>query len=192
MQARNLVPILLLSYASPVLAQTVVPLNPTEMVSAHNVERQSLGLPSLVWSTRLQSLAQEWANLEAARDPYPPFAPDHRPNRNDILSNQGLPGYVGENNYVQDPGGEGPSAVRYWISEKVWYNHAADRGYSFDTPPGAGCSAPQPGNSCGHFTQVVWRVTQKVGCGAAKSLDGSFYLVCDYWPGGNILGTKPY
>ena len=190
MQARYLIPILLLSYASPVLAQTVVLLDQQAMLSAHNTERESLGIVSLRWSTRLQSLAQDWALDSARKDPFPPFAPGHRPNRNNIVP--GLPGYVGENIYVSDPETSGPSAVQYWVSEKVWYNHAKDTGYSFDTPPGPGCSAPQPDNSCGHFTQVVWRATELVGCGAAKAVDGSFYLVCNYWPGGNILGIRPY
>jgi pathogenesis-related protein 1 len=197
MQARNLLPILLLSYASPVLAQTVAQLNQGVILSGHNTERQSLGLSPLQWSSDLQSLAQNWANNAAQRDPYPPYLPGHRQNRNNVVSN--LPGYIGESIYVSDctpkpcnAADDGASAVSYWVDEKTWYNPNLDTGYSFDTPPGAGCSAPQPGNSCGHYTQVVWRATQRVGCGAATSVDGSFYLVCDYWPGGNLLGTKPY
>lgn len=45
----------------------------------------------------------------------------------------------------------------------------------------------------GHFTQLVWKATQTVGCGAyacngENGIDG-YMLVCEYWPPGNIEGT---
>ncbi len=46
---------------------------------------------------------------------------------------------------------------------------------------------------CGHFTEVIWKTTQYVGCGlavVAASQEG--YLVCDYYPLGNVPGYKPY
>ncbi|KAK8064248.1 hypothetical protein PG996_008900 [Apiospora saccharicola] len=53
------------------------------------------------------------------------------------------------------------------------------------------------GESTGHFTQLVWKDTTSVGCGArmcggdGDSQDGSargWYLVCEYWPRGNVIG----
>jgi len=47
----------------------------------------------------------------------------------------------------------------------------------------------------GHYTQVVWAETYKVGCGfkAYQASDGykKFY-VCNYGPGGNIIGGSMY
>ncbi|KAK3984998.1 CAP domain-containing protein [Cladorrhinum sp. PSN332] len=50
----------------------------------------------------------------------------------------------------------------------------------------------------GHFTQLVWKNTTDVGCAArfcaSKGKDGketgrgSWYLVCEYWPRGNVGG----
>jgi uncharacterized protein YkwD len=37
----------------------------------------------------------------------------------------------------------------------------------------------------GHFTQIVWRETTKVGFGFAQSEDGRFYAVANYSPAGN-------
>lgn len=39
----------------------------------------------------------------------------------------------------------------------------------------------------GHFTQLVWKNTTDMGCGR-KLCDRSWYLVCQYWPRGNVEG----
>ncbi len=57
------------------------------------------------------------------------------------------------------------------------------------------------GGMCGHYTQIVWRSTQKLGCGIKvctknSPFGASFptwtYVVCNYQPPGNIIGQKPY
>lgn len=40
----------------------------------------------------------------------------------------------------------------------------------------------------GHFTQLVWKNTTDVGCGRKWCGKKRWYLVCEYWPRGNILG----
>jgi hypothetical protein len=48
----------------------------------------------------------------------------------------------------------------------------------------------------GHYTQAVWARTNKVGCGFISfiSPDGWYdkYYVCNYGPGGNIIGGSMY
>ncbi|XP_044259212.1 venom allergen 3-like isoform X2 [Tribolium madens] len=49
----------------------------------------------------------------------------------------------------------------------------------------------------GHYTQVIWDKTQYVGCGYTyyrKNPKDPFrkFLVCNYGPGGNVLGVPPY
>lgn len=40
----------------------------------------------------------------------------------------------------------------------------------------------------GHFTSMVWKESTTLGC-ARKACDGKgWYLICEYWPTGNILG----
>lgn len=43
--------------------------------------------------------------------------------------------------------------------------------------------------STGHFTQMVWKSSTKVGC-ASKQCGGSVgeYVVCEYNPAGNFIG----
>ena len=43
----------------------------------------------------------------------------------------------------------------------------------------------------GHYTQMVWRSSQEVGCGVAND-GGSSILVCRYNPHGNMIGQAPY
>ncbi|KAG6016407.1 hypothetical protein E4U43_003691 [Claviceps pusilla] len=40
----------------------------------------------------------------------------------------------------------------------------------------------------GHFTQLVWKDTTDVGCGRRWCGREGWYLVCEYWPRGNIVG----
>ncbi|KAK4190879.1 CAP domain-containing protein [Podospora australis] len=41
----------------------------------------------------------------------------------------------------------------------------------------------------GHFTQLVWKDTTDVGCGRKWcGEDKRWYLACEYWPRGNVLG----
>jgi len=63
-----------------------------------------------------------------------------------------------------------------------------------------GSSIANPGfsSSTGHFTQVVWKSTTQLGCGAAKgtktingTLYNAFYVVCQYSPAGNVQGQFP-
>ena len=65
-------------------------------------------------------------------------------------------------------------------SLSVWYNEM--KYYNFLTP------VQQTGTS--NFTQIVWKSTKKMGCGAAEREDGSGYkVVCHYLPRGNIGGV---
>ncbi|KAG7451816.1 PR-1-like protein [Guyanagaster necrorhizus] len=56
------------------------------------------------------------------------------------------------------------------------------------------CSNPGFSSATGHFTQLVWKSTTKVGCGRVDC-NGSngtpgWYLTCEYSPAGNIIGDN--
>ena len=47
----------------------------------------------------------------------------------------------------------------------------------------------------GHYTQLVWAKSTKLGCGAIKyeeGGEGQFYLICNYGPTGNMLNGAVY
>ena len=48
------------------------------------------------------------------------------------------------------------------------------------------------GQKVGHYTQMVWGDTKQVGCGISNSNDGWVYLVCQYYPAGNMRGDSVY
>lgn len=163
------------------------------ILTAHNTERAntgpSPGVAALTWSTDLATYAQAWATSLATADK----GLLHRnssPNTADQTPNNTLPccsgEYLGENlsgNTATDDGTLGAAGVASWISEKANYNYAQDDGL------GAGCAA---GNTCGHYTQVVWRASTLVGCGKATSASGWTFVVCNYYTAGNFSGQKPY
>ncbi len=79
-------------------------------------------------------------------------------------------------------------AVFLWAEERQGYDHAS----------GACVSEP-----CGHYTQLVWRDTLRVGCGQAlctplrrrSSLPlaaEAVFHACRYAPAGNVQGERPY
>jgi hypothetical protein len=43
--------------------------------------------------------------------------------------------------------------------------------------------------TCGHFTQMVWKGSRELGVGRAVSDNGRrTYVVCNYFPAGNLVG----
>ena len=80
-------------------------------------------------------------------------------------------GPYGENLAAGYPTAE--AALTAWYSEQRYYSY----------------NNPQFSTTTGHFTQLVWKSTQKVGC-ASVSCNGlhgtpGHYLVCEYSPPGN-------
>lgn len=91
----------------------------------------------------------------------------------------------GQNLYASGGGG-GPSptaVVTSWVNEVAMYNYSANT-----------CSG-----TCGHYTQVVWRSSTKLGCGFKACSKNSpfaqfqnwYIVVCNYSPPGNN-GSRPY
>ncbi|CAN0920977.1 Basic form of pathogenesis-related protein 1 [Linum grandiflorum] len=72
---------------------------------------------------------------------------------------------------------EGTDAVKMWASEKRNYDYGSNS-----------CV----GESCLHYTQIVWRESVRVGCGRAKCDNGWVFVTCNYDPFGNIQGQRPY
>jgi len=146
-------------------------------LQAHNAERANTpGVAPLQWSPELAQFAGQWAQQLAAAN----AGLTHR-SRQDLKDNNPLaPGQdqLGENLWMGSAGGWSVTEqVQDWINEKADYDYATNS-----------CAA---GTQCGHYTQVVWKNTQFVGCGKATA-NGQEILVCNYHKGGNFSGQKPY
>jgi pathogenesis-related protein 1 len=133
-----------------------------EILRAHNAARATAGVPPLVWSPRLETMARQWAEtlIRTGR-----FA--HNPNSR-----------YGENLFESEGRRISPAqVVQYWTAEAKDYQ--------------PGKNACRPGAVCGHYTQVMWRNTRQVGCGSAESGRLQIW-VCEYDPPGNYSGQKPF
>ncbi len=133
----------------------------------HNAYRQALQLPGLNWSSTLAGDALVWARHLAGIDK----------GQHDT----GIVGMEGENiwwgtaNYYSfgsmvDDWGSEQKAFRYGIFPDCRVNHSA---------------------MVGHYTQIIWKNTQSVGCALVGNGKTDF-LVCRYSPAGNFIGEKPY
>jgi uncharacterized protein YkwD len=117
--------------------------------------------PYLTWERALAIEAQRYASL-CRRDPSNPSRFAHSGNK-----------ATGEN-LAWGTGLTGIQAVDLWYNEKSKYDFKRPGFYS----------------NTGHFTQVVWKGTTRIGCGLA-TCGAVRLLVCRYWRPGNIAGQFP-
>nr|AWS21486.1 putative pathogenesis-related protein PR1a [Secale cereale] len=137
--------------------------SPQDYLSPHNAARAAVGVGAVSWSTKLQGFAQSYANQRM----------------NDCkLQHSGGP--YGENIFW----GSGQSwtaadAVKLWVDEK--------QNYHLDSNT---CDA---GKVCGHYTQVVWRKSTRIGCARVVCAGNrGVFITCNYDPPGNFNGERPF
>jgi hypothetical protein len=136
-----------------------------EFLKLHNDARAEVGLPALTWDPKLAAVAQQWAETLAARG-------DELEHNTAIEYGENLAGYLPQY-------GERPVH-----GAKMWYDEI--EGYT-----GQEIGAPEP-PVVGHYTQMVWRSTARVGFGMAMTPSGMAILCANYSPGGNTIGERPY
>ena len=61
----------------------------------------------------------------------------------------------------------------------MWYEEVED--YDFNNPGWK--------SGIGHFTQVVWKGSEKLGCGVGCGSNNYCYVTCNYYPAGNYLNS---
>lgn len=179
---------LLLLAATECIAQ-LTPVEIATLLADHNQVRSTVtptaaNMTRLVWDPALAVVAQNWANRcnwahnPGANAAYAALSPNA--------------GGVGENIFVTTGSRVSAltganSGVANWTAERTSYNYAANT-----------CA---PGQACGHYTQLVWARTLRVGCaitqcaavtGLPAQFNNSQLLVCNYNPAGNFVGQLPY
>ena len=158
--------------AQPAAAQvTVTPVETVgpRLLAAHNVERNRLGLKPLVWSAKLSEHARKWAQTLAVSEMF-----EHAP--------VGADGGEGENLWTG-------SRDDYTPEEMIGF--FIDESKLFKRRKFPDVSTTGRWEDVGHYTQIVWKDTREVGCAIASSRQ-SDYLVCRYWPAGNVIGQQVY
>ncbi|KAL5998983.1 hypothetical protein ACLOJK_009932 [Asimina triloba] len=134
-----------------------------EFVEHHNMVRAQKGVPPLTWNDTLAEAARTWGLTLTGNC--------------DLIHSTGP---YGENLF----NGTGldwrpQDAVYYWSIEENYYDLAANT-----------CV---PDQMCGHYTQVVWKTTERVGCEVLTCNGGNDTVsLCFYNPPGNWEGERPY
>jgi hypothetical protein len=138
---------------------------PARILAAHNAERARAGAMPLAWDNALGTAAAAYAQQ---------MAMTARFEHSDRSKRRG----TGENLWMGTHGAFSLEAmVGAWASEKRWF------------APGLFPNISRTGDwvDVGHYTQMIWPTTQRVGCALAATprID---YLVCRYATAGNIDG----
>lgn len=144
-------------------ATRMKPADRRAILGHHNKVRADVSVGPLRWDDGLAAYAQQWADHLAA---------------NGCRMQHRQPNSYGENLYQGTASHyTAVDAAKGWESEKKIYR--------------GGVLTKQNYAPIGHYTQMVWRDTKKVGCGEALC-NGTLLVACNYDPPGNYLGHKPY
>ncbi|CAO2815857.1 unnamed protein product [Amaranthus hypochondriacus] len=160
---KNIVLFSCLIFITLVFAQTCFAQNsPQDYVNAHNAARSAVGVGNIQWDEGVANYARQYANQRIGD-----------------CAMRHSSGPYGEN-LASGSGAfmTGTAAVQMWVNEKVNYD------YNSNT-----CA---PGKVCGHYTQVVWRDSVRVGCARVRCNNGWYFVTCNYAPPGNYVGRRPY
>lgn len=137
------------------------------LLAAQNAERAVVRVAPLAWDQALASGASAYARQLASTGTF---------RHSDRRSRAG----TGENLWMGTAGAfSAEQMVRDWASEKRWFVAG--------TFPNV--SRTGRWSDVGHYTQLVWSTTTRVGCGVARG-NGRDVLVCRYAPAGNIDGRR--
>lgn len=137
-----------------------------EFLSDHNMVRAAHGELPLAWDLHLEKYAKWWAGQR----------------KGDCNLEHSFPenGFkYGENVFWGGGSAWTPTdAVHAWADEEKYYTYKSNS-----------CVA---GQMCGHYTQIVWKSTQRLGCARVVCNSGDVFMTCNYDPPGNYYGEKPY
>jgi len=137
-----------------------------EILYAHNAYRSAVGVAPLLWSDDLAAAARSWARSLSSNLDF-----QHDPN----ARNQG------ENLWM---GTDGAFSLTQMVD--TWGQE--DQDFRNGTFPDV--SATGNWFDVGHYSQMVWRNTKRVGCAGVTGSDGNYRLVCRYSPPGNVIGQR--
>lgn len=137
-------------------------------LAGHNPARRAVGVTPLSWDPALVADAAAYAQTLARtrRFVHAPHDPARLEGENLWMGTRGA--------YAYD------DMIGAWVAERRYYR--------------AG-KVPNNSNSgnfsdVGHYTQIIWRTTTRVGCAVASNASED-YLVCRYTPAGNVVGQSP-
>lgn len=138
------------------------------MLTLHNGARAAVRMPPLAWDEALAKGAESYARDLARRSV---FEHSKQPRG---------PAAQGENLWTGTRG-----AYRYEEMAQHWI----DERRNFVNAPVPNISRTGRFRDVGHYSQIVWSTTTRVGCALASNRRDD-YLVCRYSPAGNVWGRR--
>jgi hypothetical protein len=140
------------------------------VLGMHNEERASLGLAPLAWDNALAQDAARYATEMAVTNRF-----QHSPRASRAI----------------------PSGENLWMGPRRLYGYGVMIGAFIEEKRLLRAAGKLPDISMsgrwedvGHYTQMIWRGTRKLGCAVAEGQNYD-YLVCRYFPAGNSYGKGP-
>lgn len=140
---------------------------PQAYLDAHNEFRAKMGVPPLQWDKKLEDYAFAYGSKRAA---------DCRL--------QHSHGPYGENLYWELYEESSPEQI---------VKSLTDEQQNYDLSKGeCKCHQERGKCMCGHFTAIIWKSTERVGCAEVKcEAEQGKLVVCSYDPPGNVIGQDP-
>lgn len=137
--------------------------------SLHNTARLKKHKVKLIWDNKLAADALVYAKQMAKSGKFAHSSASSRKGQGENLAYQWSTGKV------TNPISQG---TQRWINEEKYYKNQ---------PIPKGDFA-----AYGHYTQIMWKKSTRVGIATASNGKGGWYSVARYSPAGNIGGQKPY
>ena len=153
--------------SSPIVARDDFRNLPERLLAVHNRERAAAGVPPLRWDAGLAAGAQAYAAELGRTGRLVHSARQTRQGAGENLW-RGTAGAFSAEHMADD-----------WARERRMFR------------PGVFPNVSTTGNwaDVAHYTQMIWRTTERVGCGLHRSAQWD-YLVCRYAPAGNVDGVR--
>jgi uncharacterized protein YkwD len=131
------------------------------LLKRHNDFRGAHAVGKLTWNTTLSGFAGKYLQKRGTgKNTCPNFEHSGGPYGENLAIGYGTP----------------TQAVSAWGDERAEYNF----------------NKPGFSSATGHFTQMVWKDTRQVGCArkycTSSNVYRGWYLACEYWPRGNVIG----
>lgn len=137
------------------------------IVVLHNQARSAAGVGPIYWDASLAAAADTYAGELAQTGRWGHSPPAARPGQGENL-------WMGTREAFSVD-----QMIGSWAGEGRWFK----RGAFPDV------SRTDNWEQVGHYSQMIWRGTTRVGC-ALRSSAGNDYLVCRYSPAGNVTGVS--
>jgi uncharacterized protein YkwD len=137
------------------------------LLAVHNRERAAIGARPLVWDPGLAAAAAAYGPALERLGKLAHSPPEARPGQGENL-------WMGTRDAY-----ELEEMVGGWAAEKSLFR------------PGNFPAVSTSGNwsDVGHYTQMIWKDTTRIGCAVHKSRQWDF-LICRYSPPGNVVGQR--